>query len=38
VPDHLDAGSGGALDGDLAVTIAIGTGEDDDGGFHGAGL
>jgi hypothetical protein len=38
VPDHFNAGSGGALDGDLAVTIAIGTGEDDDGGFHGAGL
>ena len=37
VPDHLDAGSGRALDGDLAITVAVGPREDDDSGFHGAG-
>jgi hypothetical protein len=38
MPDHFDTRSSGALDGDLAVTITVRTREDDDGGFHGAGL
>ena len=38
MPDHLDLLIGRALDGDLAVAIAVGTGEDDDGCAHGAGV
>ena len=34
VPDHIHRRAGGALDGDLAVAVAVGAGEDDDGGFH----
>jgi len=38
VPDHIDARAGRSLDGNLAVTITVGPGEDDDSCAHGAGV
>src|SRR5690606_22954652 len=35
VPDHLDLFASGTFDGDLAVAIAVGTGENNDGCAHG---
>ncbi len=36
VPDHRDLGAGGALDRHLAVAVAVGAGEDDDGSLQDA--